>query len=268
MAGWRLSILSDLHLSLADMDPPDVDADITVLAGDLGRPEQAVAWARRIEGPVVYVAGNHEFYGSSLSATVARLRELAAGTGIHVLERDALVIDGLRFLGTTLWTDFRFGVEGAARVQAMDDAPKYMRDFTRIDSEERPGTRFTPEESTHAFARNRRWLAQQLAIPFSGPTVVVTHHAPSPRSVHPRFAGSWANCGFVTDLEDLMGDDRVALWVHGHTHDRFDYAVSGTRVLCNARGYHRDGADENAAFDPRLVAEVHPAGSPVPVKSG
>ncbi|HEX7381941.1 MAG TPA: metallophosphoesterase [Nevskiaceae bacterium] len=268
MAGWRLNVLSDLHLSLADLDPPDVDADITVLAGDLGRPEQAIAWARRIEHPVVYVAGNHEFYGSGLSATVARLRELAAGTRVHVLEHDALVIDGLRFLGTTLWTDFRFGVDGVARAQAMHDAPKYMRDFTRIESDEHPGIRFTPEESTHVFARSRGWLARQLATPFSGPTIVVTHHAPSPQSVHPRFAGSWANCGFVTDLEALMGGDRVALWVHGHTHDSFDYVVRGTRVLCNARGYHRGGADENAAFDPRLVAEVWPVESRVVSQTG
>ena len=86
--------------------------------------------------------------------------------------------------------------------------------------------------------------------------MVVTHHAPSPRSIHPRFEGSLLNGCFVSDLEHLMGAPRVRLWIHGHTHDSFDYTVRGTRVLCNPRGYMLQGVGENAAFDPALVVEV------------
>ncbi|MGH8152772.1 MAG: metallophosphoesterase [Rhodanobacteraceae bacterium] len=255
----RLNILSDLHLSRGGLELPRTDADVVVLAGDVARPQPAIAWARGFDRPVIYVAGNHEFYGSSLPNTLASLAALAAGSRIHVLDRQEWVFAGVRFLGATLWTDFMLDGLGGPRERAMAEATAFMRDFSRIGSAENPGNPFTPLESTHVFARERDWLAQKLGEPFDGPTVVVTHHAPSPRSVHPRFAGSPINNGFVSDLESLMGAERVALWIHGHTHDSFDYVVHGTRVVCNPRGYAKDGVNENAAFDPGLVIEVGPA---------
>lgn len=252
----RLNILSDLHLSQGDLAIPQTRADVVVLAGDVARPQRAIEWARGFEAPVVYVPGNHEFYGSSIPATIAALKALAAGTGIHVLDRDERVLGGVRFLGATLWTDFRLGGAGAPREGCMLEAARFLRDFSRIESGEQPGSAFTPLESTRIFARDRAWLAHKLDEPFAGPTVVVTHHAPSLHSIAPRFAGSPLNADFVSDLEGLMGANRVALWIHGHTHDSFDYAVRGTRVVCNPRGYAKDGVNENAAFDPALVVEV------------
>lgn len=252
----RLHVLSDLHLSQGTPALPRVYGDVVVVAGDVARPREAVAWLRRFARPVVFVPGNHEYYGGGLGERLAQLRDLAAGTNIHVLDRDAQVLAGVRFLGTTLWTDFRLDGDGAVRDRALAEAARVMRDFNRIESAERPGTWFTPEESTRIFDRDRAWLAQQLAEPFDGPTVVVTHHAPSPHSVHPRYAGSPVNAGFASNLEDLMGGGRVALWVHGHTHSSFDYAVNGTRVVCNPRGYAKGDVNENAAFDPGLVIAV------------
>lgn len=254
----RLNVLSDLHLSQGDLERPHTDADVVVLAGDVARPQRAFQWACGFTVPVIYVPGNHEFYGSSLAATVDTLRRLAAGTGIHVLDRGELVLGRVRFLGTTLWTDFMLDGDGAPRERAMADAGNFLRDFSRIESDEEAGRPFTPLESTRIFARDRDWLARALAEPFAGPTVVVTHHAPSRRSIAARFAGSPLNAGFISDLESLMGGERVALWIHGHTHDSFDYGVRGTRVLCNPRGYAKDGVNENAAFDPGLVVEVDP----------
>src|SRR5690606_37784609 len=98
----RVHILSDLHLSMAPFAAPATDADVVVLAGDITRPDGAMAFASALGKPVVYVAGNHEFYGGSLDGTVARLKELAHGTQVRVLEQDAVVIGGVRFLGTTL----------------------------------------------------------------------------------------------------------------------------------------------------------------------
>ncbi|MGE5103517.1 MAG: metallophosphoesterase, partial [Betaproteobacteria bacterium] len=100
------------------------------------------------------------------------------------------------------------------------------------------------------------WLAARLSEPSRLPTVVITHHAPSRRSIHARFADSLLNACFVSDLERLMDRDRAALWIHGHTHDSFDYTVNGTRVVCNPRGYAKDGVNENALFDPNLVIDV------------
>ncbi len=249
----KLNILSDLHLSQGELPLPENDADLVILAGDLGRPARAMAWASRIPKPVLYVAGNHEFYGGSIEGGVAELKQLCAGTRIRVLDCEAVVIGGVRFLGATLWTDFRLEGAGAAREAAMSEATRFMRDFSvvRID-----GVPFTPQASAGLFDAQAAWLEARLAEPHAGPTVVVTHHAPSPRRIHPRVAGSPLNACFVSDAERLIDERRVQLWIHGHTHDSFDYRVAGTRVLCNARGYAKDGVNENPAFDANLLVEI------------
>lgn len=253
----KLHILSDLHLSVHPLAPPRTDADLVILAGDIHRPAPAMAWALALGKPVVYVPGNHEFYGSSLQATVQELQALAAGTPVHVLDNQVLVWRGLRIVGSTLWTDYLAGGSGAAQDAAIAQALAFNRDFSRIrcgpPDAQRP---FTPPDAAELFARNVRWLRATLDEPFDGPTVAVTHHAPSLRSIHPRFAGSPLNAGFVSDAEHLLGAERACLWVHGHTHDSFDYRVNGTRVLCNPRGYAVDGANENAGFDPLLTVAV------------
>jgi predicted phosphodiesterase len=249
----RLNVLSDLHLSLGPLRVPRNDADVVVLAGDIARPREAIAWASGFAKPVLYVPGNHEFYGGSIAGTVAELKRLPAGTNIRVLEDDELTIGGVRFLGTTLWTDFMLFGEGEKRATAMQEAQRFMRDFTRIRLGEAP---FTPQASAALFAQHAAWLAAKLAQPHAGPTVVITHHAPSRKSIHPRFADSLMNACFVSDAERLIDGGRARLWIHGHTHDSFDYVVKGTRVLCNPRGYAKDGVNENSLFDADLSVEV------------
>jgi predicted phosphodiesterase len=249
----KLNVLSDLHLSLGALAMPENEADVVVLAGDIGRPKEAIAWASGFVKPVLYVPGNHEFYGGSIAGTVEELKRLSAGTTIRVLDDDEVIIDGVRFLGATLWTDFMLFGEGEKRAAAMQEAQRFMRDFSRIRIGEAP---FTPEASAARFTRHAAWLGSRLAERHAGPTVVITHHAPSPRSVHPRFAGSLMNACFVSDAERLLDGSRARLWIHGHTHDSFDYFVNGTRVLCNPRGYAKNGVNENPAFDANLLAAV------------
>ncbi len=249
----RLNVLSDLHLSLGAMARPENDADVVILAGDIARPREAMAWASGFAKPVLYVPGNHEFYGGSVAGTVEELRRLSAGTGVRVLDNDEAVIEGVRFLGTTLWTDFMLFGSGEKRAAAMQEAQRLMRDFSRIRVGEAP---FTPEASAALFAQHAAWLESRLAQPHEGPTVVVTHHAPSRSSIHPRFADSLLNACFVSDAERLIDGGRASLWIHGHTHDSFDYLVNGTRVLCNPRGYAKNGVNENPSFDANLLAVV------------
>jgi predicted phosphodiesterase len=249
----RLNVLSDLHLSLGALAVPANDADAIVLAGDIARPKEAIAWASGFAKPVLYVPGNHEFYGGSIAGTVAELRRLSAGSDIHVLDDDEVAIEGVRFLGSTLWTDFMLFDEGEKRASAMREAQRLMRDFSRIHLGESP---FTPEASAALFKRHAAWLERKLAEPYAGPTVVITHHAPSRKSIHPRFADSLMNACFVSDAERLIDGSRTRLWIHGHTHDSFDYFVNGTRVLCNPRGYAKEGVNENPLFDVNLSVEV------------
>jgi predicted phosphodiesterase len=252
----KLNILSDLHLGVSPMDTPVNDADVVVLAGDIAPPRQAAGWALRLGKPVLYVLGNHEFYGRSLRATVAEFKQLCQGTQVHVLDDEAVVIDGVRFLGTTLWTDFGLFGEGALRERAVDEAVRRLWDFSRIRRDDDAPDLFTPDDAAGLFARHSAWLQRALATPHDGPTVVITHHAPSPRSIHPRFADSLLNACFVSKAEHLADGRRTPLWIHGHTHDSFDYLLNGTRVVCNPRGYAKDGVNENARFDEDLMIEV------------
>lgn len=252
----KLNILSDLHLGFSGLDTPRNDADVVVLAGDISRPKEAAAWALRLDRPVLYVLGNHEFYGSSIDGAAQELKRLCAGTQVHVLDDSGIVIDGVRFLGTTLWTDFELFSEDEKKTTAIAQAQSMMRDFSRIRLSQASDAVFTPQDSVALFQRHARWLADELAAAHDGPTVVITHHAPSPRSIHPRFADSPLNACFVSDAEHLLDASRVRLWIHGHTHDSFDYRLNGTRVVCNPRGYAKDGVNENPLFDPDLVVNV------------
>jgi predicted phosphodiesterase len=249
----KLNILSDLHLSRGELPAPANDADLVVLAGDVGRPSQAIAWASRLAKPVLYVPGNHEFYGGSIDGTAAELKRLAAGTQVRILDGEELLIAGVRFLGATLWTDFMLADEAEARAAAMREAERFMRDFSVVRIGEQ---RFSPQASARLFARHAAWLQARLAEPHAGPTVVITHHAPSPRSIHPRFAGSALNACFVSNAEHLIDGRRAQLWIHGHTHDSFDYRINGTRVVCNPRGYAKNGVNENPSFDAEWQVEI------------
>lgn len=252
----KLNILSDLHLGFEAMAQPANDADVVVLAGDIARPREAVAWALSLHKPVLYVLGNHEFYGSSLDATAAEMRRLCAGTAVQLLDDSEVHIGPVRFLGSTLWTDFELFESPEVREAAHVEAQRMLRDFSRIRRREDSDALFTPADAAALFQRHARWLDERLASPHAGPTVVITHHAPSARSIHPRFADSLLNACFVSNADHLLGAQRAALWIHGHTHDSFDYRVDGTRVVCNPRGYCRAGVIENPLFDANLVIDL------------
>jgi 3',5'-cyclic AMP phosphodiesterase CpdA len=249
----RLHVLSDLHLEREPFATPAVDADVIVLAGDIGRGVAGVEWARAWAGerPVLFLAGNHEFYGHSLPGLFAQLRAAAAGSSVHVLENDELTIDGVRFLGATLWSDFDF--DGPERREvSMAICARVVNDYEhiRFDPDDRV---LAPPDTRAIHLASRAWLAERLAQPFDGRTVVITHHAPLIRGRPPLPQLRAIAGAFASDLSDLMGGERVPLWIYGHTHRSADVDVRGTRVLSNPRGYPHQPV---AGFDPGFVAEV------------
>lgn len=252
----KLGIVSDLHLSRAPQRVPANDADVYVLAGDIGRPEPAIAWARSLARPVLYVPGNHEFYGGSLPGVLDTLRSLAAGTQVRILDNEAVQLGGIRFLGSTLWSDFLLDGEREGREVAVREALATMHDFRRIHLDEGRQALFSPLDAAALCHRNAAWIAAQLRQPFDGPTVVITHHAPSARSIAPRFLGSPLNASFASHLDHLLEGRAVACWIHGHMHHSVDYVLRGTRVVCNPRGYATEAGNENAAFDIDLSIDV------------
>jgi len=243
----RIRIYSDLHLEFAPFVPPANDADTIVLAGDIANGAAGIEWAREtFKGPVIYLAGNHEYYEGQFEAVQAAMGAAARKRSVELLDCSEAVVDGVRFLGCTLWTDYSLAPQ-AERPAVMESARKLNPDYQLIRWSARA---FEPEDAIALCARHRAWLAAALAAPFPGKTVVITHFAPHPRSIAPAYAGHRANPGFVLDLEDMMGS--AALWIHGHTHTFFDYRVRGTRVICNPRGYPA----EPTGFRPGFTVEI------------
>lgn len=247
----RLHVLSDLHLEFGGFSLPEVEADVLVLAGDIALRTQSVEWAKvAADGrPTVLVPGNHEYYGDSLPRLTHKLREAGAPHNIHVLERSAVVLDGVAFFGATLWSDFELLSDSHA---AMQDSRALVTDYRRIRVS---GSyrKLRPEDTASIHASTRRWLNEQVRSGATRGAVVVTHHAPSARSVAPALLTDRVSPGYASNLDSLVEDSGAMLWVHGHTHYCSDYQIGRTRVLSNPRGY----ADEPVAgFQPNLVVEV------------
>ena len=253
----RLQILSDLHIDVVGGFAPALVAgvDAVVVAGDVceGAAEGMAFLRQHIREPVpiLMALGNHEFYGRHVHDERLAAADAARRHGVMLLDDGAAEIAGVRFVGGTLWTDF--SLHGPAQqASAMAMAQHFMNDYRCIGLDAGRRLPFTPEASVEQHRRSREYLENALAQAFPGPTVVVTHHAPHPGSIHTRFADDPVNPAFISDLSDVIERGRPRLWVHGHVHNSFDYRVSGTRVVCNPRGYGR----ENPAFDPGLVIEV------------
>ena len=235
----RIRVLSDLHLECFedDRELATVEADIVILAGDIHSQADGLQWAagRFPDLPVLYVPGNHEYYGACMPELNEQLVDDAQRLGIHLLNNSSAVVGGVRFLGTTLWSDFELyahtqGISGAmARAAAAERVP----DFSVI--EQPAGQLFTPEASLVLHRGAVAWLESELSQPFNGATVVISHHAPLADCIPPRYRGDALSPAFASRLEHLMG--KMDLWVHGHVHEPVDLACNGTRVVANPGGY-------------------------------
>jgi len=246
----KIHILSDLHTEFADFSPPETGADVVVLAGDIGVGLGGIEWATRQfpKAPVIYVPGNHEFYDHDIGFSDEL--KASAPANIHVLNDDKLELDGIRFLGCTLWTDFNLHGEGEAWF-ARQRAKRLIEDFASIQN---GGRRFTPECSVELHEASKAWLVDELKSGFNGPTVVVTHHLPASTSVAKRYANDSLNPAFASRLEDVIEKYRPELWVHGHTHVPCDYELFDTRIICNPGGY--PGENRRSGFREDLVVGV------------
>ena len=268
----KLQLLSDLHIEVHPKleIAPAPSADLLVLAGDIGSYQQG---SRLLESdfgltrfsprhgwpvPVLYVPGNHEYDAADFDEVHVRLRELCDALDIGWLERETRVIDGVRFIGTTLWADFDALVEPAdtmtealkKRGKAMRAANFYLEKAATI----RHGETFLAEPLREQSLACQTWLRDALAQDFDGTTVAITHFAPTLASADPRYGLTPGTAGFCNNLDDLL--PRADLWLHGHLHCQFDYMKDGCRVIANPLGYMAKGEQEN--FRPDLVIEVPP----------
>lgn len=249
----KILILSDLHLEFASFTPSSDEIDLVILAGDIWKKDQGIYWARETwpNTEIIYVAGNHEFYRSDRNAVLSLLRSAAEDTGVHFLDNEEVVINDVRFLGATLWTDFElFGLE--LKEKAINAGKNGLNDFRMIVE---GNDTFSPNDAIALFNRSADWLrAKLMTVDDISKTVVVTHHLPSMQSVSDRYRNDILSACFASNFDELLGYSE--LWVHGHTHDSFDYIANGTRVICNPRGYVHKSVQENLSFNPGLIVEI------------
>jgi Icc-related predicted phosphoesterase len=231
-----------------------------IVAGDLmPRMERGVRWLqeRVSERPVIYIAGNHEAYRTDIDRTIMRAREECAGSNVHVMENDSLVIGGTRFVAGTLWTDFNLFGDSAAAMRA---AGMGMNDY-RLIRTANYGRRLHPMDTLRRHAVTRAYIEGELEKSFGGPSVVVTHHAPYRGAVKPGHERDIVSTAFASDLSDLIERYQPDLWVYGHTHESDDTYIGKTRIVSNAKGYGPHAGLgllrwENSRFNPALIVEV------------
>ncbi len=242
----KIAYASDLHLEFGRKVNTDglEEADCLVLAGDVETDPKE--WAdflnflsdRFSHRPIFIVMGNHEYYHGVFPDAIDKYRaELAkiASPNVRLLEKESFVVDGVRFLGATMWSDFANGYQAQS-------CNAGMADFSVITDAD-TGNCLSTDRILRVHKGTVEWLDDMLIQPFAGQTVVITHHAPSFRSSHPRFAGSKLTGGFCSNMDDAVEQWAPDLWIHGHVHDPLDYKIGKTRVVCNPWGYPNEGND-------------------------
>ena len=274
-AGVNIQLLSDLHFESNPnfMPQPAPGADLLVLAGDIGSYQTNSSLTQlgiadfglqrfaKWPCPVVYVPGNHEYDGQEFDEAHARLQEVCKRLGFTWLEREVALIQGIRFVGCTLWTDFdalsatsaatgavTIGQQLAARDKALRAANFALKRNHALQA----GQPMLADAVRALGLQSQAWLRQALSTRYEGTTVVVTHFAPSLHSADPRYGITPGTAGFCNALDDLL--PQAQLWLHGHLHCPIDYTVGGCRVVANPLGYARK--NEQLYFKPQSCITV------------
>ena len=291
----KISVCSDLHLEFGDLDFDNTDgADVLVLSGDIlvakklkqhdphgimeGTHSQRLhefmqRCSERFKH-VVYVVGNHEHYDGDFTYTVDIIKDhLSYLKNIHILERETIEIDGVTFIGSTLWTDMNKSdsltlfhmrrsmndfvcisnserkVYRTVPLYQKDEEGQYVRDergnYIQCGTKKKEeNSKFAPEDAAEEHKKNVEYIHEVVMNVRDkqdpqARVVVVGHHTPSFQSMHPYYAhDTLMNGGYHSNLEDFILDHpEIVLWTHGHVHDDFDYMIGTTRVVCNPRGY-------------------------------
>lgn len=250
----KIHILSDLHLNHYDYRRPipfETESDLAIVAGDISTSSMAIEECQKIlpnANKIVFVPGNHEYYAKwdALYSDTKMGIDAEKTSKVVFLQNKTLILGHLRIIGTTLWTDFNL-------YKTANESASYayvgMADYRCIPY-------FSPKLSQSLFYQAKFFIEKELSTPFDGTTVVVTHHLPSIKSVHPDYMGSPLNPAFASSLDELVR--KADYWIHGHTHTSCDYKIGKCHVLCNPRGYPRDydRTFENPGFNPELLIEV------------
>lgn len=252
----KVQLFSDLHQEFSAFTPPDADVDVVVLAGDIYTGTRGIEWAITTfkNKPVVFLAGNHEFYGHSFPSLNLKLQAKAAGTHVHVLQNSTVEINGWLLLGATLWTNYALNGNSVLSMMAASGS---MNDYSRIRHSDHDYRRLRPADILPHHAESVQWLDTTLEANSHKRCVVITHHAPSGLSIPEKYRDDPNNPCYASSLEHLILKHQPVAWLHGHIHAFRDYWIDNTRVLCHPRGYDDGKAHkEQTGFDAHRVFEL------------
>lgn len=246
----KIQVISDLHQEFGITELDFNQADLVILAGDTNLGIKGVEWIKRQvkQIPVIYILGNHEYYKGSYPRTLNKIREAAKDSNIFVLENESLELEGIRFHGATLWTDF--SLFGNPATYGMLCQAK-MNDYKMI----RRDPSYSKMRSIDTFKlhqQSRKWLEESLQTS-SSRNIVVTHHAPSIRSVPGAWKEDYLTAAYASDLEDLVLKYQPEYWIHGHIHTPANYLIGLTKVICNPHGYINEKYN---GYDQELIIEL------------
>lgn len=255
----KVKVLSDLHLEhfVAAQVYPVGEGDVLILAGDIlcAKHFKTDGYLRRVYdrfiddcskryNKVLYVFGNHEYYGYNYEGTKRKIKENLP-YNFHVLDNNTVKIEDWNFIGFTLWTDFR-----NENILEMMEAECNMNDYKTI----RIGSNYRKlrANDTLEFHKNsKKYLLDQLQT-ISDKVFVISHHAPSYQSI-PQEYKKHANGAYCSDLDNLIIDNQqIKYWVHGHTHTSFNYMIEQCRVVCNPGGY----PGQDTGYDPDFILNI------------
>lgn len=258
----KIALASDLHMefrrdfALSQFQFPR-DSDVIVLAGDLNVGHRAADTVRGIaeanpDAEVLWVAGNHEFYKVNIDQQLEAYRQACADLpNIHFLENDRIALNGVTFLGCTLWTDFTILGE-SRQPDAMDAVRDMLNDFVLIEMGE--GEIFTPEAACERFQQSYAFLKAELQSADPERTVVISHFCPGLETHNSNFPLDLAATYFQANVVPLIERFEPALWIYGHNHFNDDLSIGKTRVVSNQLGY--PGEDCGGVFDLTKLIEI------------
>lgn len=248
----RLHVLSDLHQEFGEIDVPTVPCDAVVLAGDIGTRLRGLHWIQRRfpATPVLYLCGNHEFYGEKYPSLIEKLRETTQGTPIHFLENTEVTLGGFHFFGATLWTDLELYGDWKT---AATEAKRVMNDYQRARHSGYNYRRLSPWDTRAIHQATVRALRAFLSTHDPQKSVILTHHAPSLQSLPEHRQDELISSAYASHLDNLILEFQPRLWIHGHIHHSNDYHIGTTRVLSNPRAYPDK---PNPTFNPELVVSL------------
>jgi predicted phosphodiesterase len=264
----KIQLLSDLHNEFIRNGKTsaqhkwsgsisETDADLIILAGDIDTGTKGAEWAlseaERLEKPIVYVPGNHEYYGQEYFATVAAISRLCEDSAVHCLNPGVYVQAGLRIISATLWTDY-LAYSYMPKDLVMFYVERSLADHRRITFlSQNQQRRFLPADALVLHEQELTYITRQLSQPFTGKTIVVTHHGPHPVCQHPDYPVSEMSSAFHSDLSAVLDQYEIDVWAFGHTHANLNTVVSDTRIISNQAGYPGENV---CGFDATFCIEL------------